>query len=127
MNHRFDPQASLVVVPARLWGRSGSTVVRLALDTGATWTVVTPHLLELVGYDISASRERFRIVTAGGVHSVPRLTVAQISALGHMRSDYRVLCHPLPAATGVDGLLGLDFFRELRLLIDFRAGEISVE
>jgi hypothetical protein len=40
MSLTFDPKEGLIVVPTRLWGPSGDTLVRLALDTGATGSVV---------------------------------------------------------------------------------------
>ncbi len=36
MSFSFDPQQGLIIVPAELWGPSGSAVLRLALDTGAS-------------------------------------------------------------------------------------------
>lgn len=33
MTFPFDPQQGLIVVPAELWGPTGSVVLRLALDT----------------------------------------------------------------------------------------------
>jgi len=42
MNPPFDPQRGLVIVAAELWGASGSAVLRLALDTGATSTADSP-------------------------------------------------------------------------------------
>ena len=40
MNFVFDPSRGLSVVRAELWGPSGSAVLQLALDTGATTTLV---------------------------------------------------------------------------------------
>ncbi len=36
----------------------------------------------------------------------------------------QVSCHTLPPSAGVDGLLGLDFFRGERLTVDFRTGRL---
>jgi hypothetical protein len=47
----FDPQQGLIVVAAELWGPTGSVVLRLALDTGATATLVNIAMLVGVGYD----------------------------------------------------------------------------
>ncbi len=33
MSLTFDPKEGLIVVPTRLWGPPGDTLVRLALDT----------------------------------------------------------------------------------------------
>lgn len=38
MSFPFDPQQGLIIVPVELWGPSGSAILRLALDTGATGT-----------------------------------------------------------------------------------------
>ena len=51
MSFSFDPQQGLIIVPAELWGPSGSAVLRLALDTGATGTVVNTGMLVALGYD----------------------------------------------------------------------------
>jgi hypothetical protein len=45
MSVPLDPQRGLVIVRAELWGPSGSAVLRLALDTGATSTVVNVAIL----------------------------------------------------------------------------------
>jgi len=37
-----------------------------------------------------------------------------------------ILCHTLPPSAGVDGLLGLDFFRGQRVTIDFQHGEVTI-
>jgi hypothetical protein len=41
----FDPQQGLIIVRTELWGPQGSAVLRLALDTGATATVVNIAML----------------------------------------------------------------------------------
>jgi hypothetical protein len=38
MSFSFNPRQGLIVVRAELFGSSGSSVLRLALDTGATYT-----------------------------------------------------------------------------------------
>ena len=53
-------------------------------------------------------------------------TLAKISALGQDRIDFPVLAHTLPPGAGVDGLLGLDFFRGQFLTLDFRTGQITL-
>lgn len=45
----FNAQLGLIVVPAEIFGPSGSIVVRLALDTGATATMINVGPLAAVG------------------------------------------------------------------------------
>jgi predicted aspartyl protease len=120
----FDPQQGLIVVPAELWGPSGSVVLRLALDTGATATLVNIAMLVGVGYDPALAPTRVQVTTGSGVEYVPRVTLSRIRALGQERVDFGVLGHTLPPSAGVDGLLGLDFFRGQSVTIDFRAGRV---
>ena len=122
----FDPQQGLIVVPAELWGPTGSVVLRLALDTGATATLVNIAMLVGVGYDPALAPTRVQVTTGSGVEYVPRVMLSRIRALGQERVDFGVLGHTLPPSAGVDGLLGLDFFRGQSMTIDFRAGRVTL-
>jgi predicted aspartyl protease len=120
----FNPHQGLIVVQTEIWGPSSSGILILALDTGATSTVVNQSRLMQLGYDPAVAPSRLQISTASGIEFVPRLTVSKIAALGQEHTNFAVLCHTLPASVGVDGLLGLDFFRGQSLTIDFRTGQI---
>lgn len=127
MSSVFDPGDDLVIVTAQVDGPTADTVVRLALDTGAVGTVINPAILTAIGYDLTQAREHSRIVTASGIETVSRLVLSRFTALEQQRTDFLVTCHTLPAATGVDGLLGLDFIRRQRLVVDFRTGRVTLE
>lgn len=126
MNQPFNAHQGLILVPAQIDGPSGSAIVRLALDTGATTTVINVGLLVAIGYDPALASNRVQISTCSGIEFVPRIVLARLTALGEDRIDFPVLCHTLPPSTGVDGLLGLDVFRGMLLNIDFRTGQLSL-
>jgi predicted aspartyl protease len=123
----FDPQRGLIVVRAELTGPSGSGVLQLALDTGATTTLINVAMLVAIGYDPALSKDRVQVTTGSGVEFAPRVELRRLTALGQERYGLQVLGHTLPPSSGVDGLLGLDFFRGLRLSVDFRAGQLRVD
>ncbi len=58
MSLSFNPKEGLIVVPTRLWGPNGDTLVRLALDTGATGSVLNWEVVVLLGYDPATVPER---------------------------------------------------------------------
>ena len=124
MSFPFDPQQGLIIVPAELWGPSGSAVLRLALDTGATGTVVNTGMLVALGYDPALIPDRVQITTGSGVEFAPRVLLDRIMVLGEESAEFPVLGHTLPPSAGIDGLLGLDFFRGRSLTIDFRVGQV---
>lgn len=126
MNFPFDPQQGLVIVRTELWGPVGSGVLRLALDTGATSTVINVGMLVAIGYDPALAPDRVQVTTGSGIEFAPRIILDRVIALGHERSGFPVLGHTLPPSAGVDGLLGLDFFRGRSVTIDFRAGQVTL-
>jgi len=126
MSTPFDAGQGLVVMPARMWGPFGDAVVHLALDTGATYTLVRAAILVSIGYDPATALERLQVTTASGVEFVPRLRIQRLEALSQSRAHFDLLCLTLPPTTSVDGVLGLDFVRGQRLVIDFRKGLIDL-
>jgi hypothetical protein len=126
MSFPFDAQQGLVIVRAELWGPVGSIVLRLALDTGATGTVVNIGMLVTIGYDPALVPDRIQVTTGSGVEFVPRVTLDKMTALGQERTDFPVLGHTLPPSAGIDGLRGLDFFRGQSLTLDFRTGQVTL-
>lgn len=126
MSIPFDPQQGLIIVRAELWGPTGSAVLRLALDTGATWTIVNVGMLVAIGCDPALVPDRIQVTTASGVEFVPRVTLERIVALGKQQTGFPVLAHTLPPSAGVDGLLGLDFLRGQSVTIDLRNGRVTL-
>ena len=126
MSSSFNPGRGLIVIGAELDGPSGSAILRLALDTGATSTLVNVAMLVAIGYDPALAADRVQVRTGSGVEFAPRIELKRLAALGQERFGFPVLGHTLPPSAGVDGLLGLDFFRGLRLTIDFRAGQLQL-
>jgi len=126
MSYQFDPDTGLVIVYSEVFGPSGSIVLRLALDTGATGTMINVAPLTTVGYDPSLAPDRVQVTTGSGVEYAPRISVNQINALGKSQNQFPILAHTLPPSAGIDGLLGLDFLRGHKLIIDFIEGNISI-
>ena len=125
MRYSFNPQRGLVVIQAEMFGPSGSIVLLLSLDTGATGTMINVAPLTTIGYDPSLAPDRVQVTTGSGVEYSPRIAVSRIKAMGQERSDFPVLAHTLPPSASVDGLLGLDFLRGQIVNIDFQQGIIS--
>lgn len=122
----FNAKHGLVIVSARIYGPSGDALARLAVDTAAIGTVIRPGILESIGYDLSAAPDQVRLVSASNIINVPRFLLDKIVALGQERIYVPVIAHALPTATGVDGALGLNFYRARRLTVNFRQGRVSL-
>ncbi len=122
----FNVRHGLIIVSTRLYGPLGEVVARLALDTGASATVVRNALLVTIGYDPDSLPKTVNFTTGSGVESAARVSVNKLEALGQERSEFSVIAHTLPPTAAIDGLLGLDFFRDHILTLDFQNGEITL-
>ena len=121
MNSPFDSSQGLIILPVRLWAPGGDIVLRLALDTGAIRSLISLDILVRVGYDLQSAAAVVPIITASGVEHIAQIEIEKLEVLGQERRRFLILCHNLPSSANLDGLLGLDFFRGQRLVIDFRA------
>jgi hypothetical protein len=121
----FNAQQGLILVEAELEGPTARYRLQLALDTGATETVIGTGWLAAVGYDLSQAQQ-VTVTTASGVELVALLPVIRLTALGQDRTAFPVVGLTLPAGIQTDGVLGLDFFRGQVLTIDFRAGQVTL-
>ena len=124
MSYSFNARHGLILIRAEVFGPHGTGTLTLALDTGATTTTINSGLLVAMGYDPSLAPERVEMTTGSAVEYAPRLAVMRIVALGQERLGFNVIAHTLPPSAGVDGLLGLDFFRSQELNLNFRTGMI---
>lgn len=83
--------------------------LRLALDTGATFTIVRTSILVALGYDPALSAQRILMTMGSGVEYVPLVTVQRFAALERVHEDFTVASHTLPPSAAVDGVVGLNF------------------
>jgi predicted aspartyl protease len=123
----FDPNAGLITVSTLIWGPKGDILVWLALDTGASQSMISWARLIMAGCDPAKVKARERIITGSGVEFAPVLKLKKIQSLHIEKRNFPILCHTLPPGATVDGLLGLDFLRKKRLVLDFRKGLIEIE
>jgi len=79
---RFDGGHGLIVVRARIWGPSGSSLIPMALDTGASVSMINTARLLAVGYTTTATAGSSTVTTASGSEKAMLFDVSSIDALG---------------------------------------------
>ena len=82
--------------------------LKVAVDTGATYTMLPPDLLIDIGYDPPRSERRLELSTASGLVIVPVLRIRLLKCLGFAMKDVEIAAHHLPPEGPVEGLLGLN-------------------
>ena len=124
----FDPNRPLITLRLTVGGINTDTYRNLivALDTGATTTVIPTEIALALGYDLSNPKGQIGLLTASGAASAKVITVRKLTAIGETVEDIEVLCHNLPGNSAIKGLLGLNFLKHFNVNISFSTGTIEV-
>ena len=111
-------EAGLLIVYARLSGPKGSRLVRLALDTGATTTMIPPQAALAIGCHPGRGTMFRNTLTASGKEVVSVLRIPRLRVFEKTLRRVSIACHELPAESPVDGLLGLDLLTRLKATLN---------
>lgn len=104
--------------------------VSLALDTGASHTVVDLTKLLILGYRITDSLGFVEFETAKGVIEAYIFEVKELKALGVTKYNVKICSYDFlgnNVLSEIDGVLGLDFFQKTDLLISFKRFLINLK
>jgi len=120
---KFNIKAPIIILTVSLEGQKGfKQKIKMALDTGVTYTMIPWKTAEILGLEPELSKEKVEIITASGMEKAPLVTLKSLVVLGKKIENVEVIVHDLPPKSYVDGLLGLKSLVELRLKIDFNDG-----
>lgn len=118
-NSRFDPKQSIIICYTEIVGPKTEISLKMALDTGATYTMIPIEVAVAVGCNPLFSRRKIEITTGSSVEYVSLITIPKIRAFGIEIKNMDVVCHNLPPLGPVEGLLGLNFLKKSKIIIDF--------
>jgi len=122
----FDPQRRLIQIAA-LASDGRRLVLQMLVDTGASMTGLRASALLALGIDPQTAERTLQLNTASGTMSVPVVIVPNLHVFGVSLVNVPVLCLPLPAAVGADGVLGNDVLSHFWLFVHFRRGLLVAE
>ena len=97
----------------------------MALDTGATYTMAPIEAAIAIGCNPLRSQRRIEITTGSSIEYVPIVIIPKFRAFGIEIRNMEVICHNLTPQSTVEGLLGLNFLKESKAIIDFSKNVIA--
>jgi hypothetical protein len=104
--------------------------VFLALDTGASHTTIDLTALQIAGYSLADAIREVEIETASGVIKGFIFNLKKFYALETMVENIQVCAYDFFAhhvLSDFDGVLGIDFFANKKLCIDFDQYIITIQ
>lgn len=123
----YDRSRGIITIPTQIVGPTAERRVELALDTAATTTIVDIMILQAIGFELSMADEWVAIGTASELGAAPLFVVREVEAFGITKANLAIVGHQLPEGLEVDGMLGLNFFDNERLTIDFKQNTVELE
>ena len=110
-----QPDGSLMV-PTILEGRVAATFM---LDTGASYTVITPATAKRMGLVITANTERVPLITANGRTTAPLVTLKSIRLGAQTVSNVKAIVQDLGSEDEalLAGLLGMNVFQGMDITL----------
>lgn len=125
--YRLNRQGNLLWLRASVGvNRENPIVLRLLVDTGSIYTVLPRRILERLGCNLQQPFQITTIVTASAIIEMPIVPVPYFNCLGVRKENFSVVAMDLPIGSFANGLLGINFLREEKAIIDIAKGEISL-
>jgi hypothetical protein len=121
-----DESALVVTVKCEVDGDNYT----LALDTGASNTIIDLAALIILGYEMKDAVRTVEFETAKGELTAQVFVVKEITALGITRRNMEICSYDFfnnNIFSDMHGVLGLDFIRDCKLCIDMVDQEITVQ
>lgn len=98
--------------------------IKLLVDTGAFMTIIAPEVINQWGYSV---RDMIRLSKVDGAYGYSEgyvIEIPSVKCLGFEFKNFKIACHDLDTKFGFYGLLGMDFFNNFRMDINFQKGII---
>ena len=122
----FNKKLPLVIVPVSIKIEEVVFDFNFAIDTGASISLVDMDVLEAIGFNKERCVQTIQTMTASRQETAYQFEIPNIKAIGLIRRNFKVISRKLPVGLGIDGLLGINFFKSKELTIDFKTSEVRL-
>ena len=120
----FEKRGQVVVVEVML---NNTVPVRLVVDTGATYTMISAATAKELSIDPQRAQRTMPFQTANGVIQAPLANLESVIVGGMEMKNLTAAIHDAVPSAQVAGLLGLNFLSNFRLDIDTEKGMLHLE
>lgn len=130
-----DPADLLFAAPTHL-DRVGRIVVpvwvdgkgpyRFLVDTGADGSLVSSRLVRALRLDANGTPDE-EVQGTTGIEQMPCVTIDTLRIGSITKHNVRMPVSSSPVMTGLDGILGMAGFGEVRVMVDFQHNKVAID
>lgn len=117
----------VIILPVKLAGPKGEKWTQVIFDTGATYSMFPPSVLQAVGHDLRKPLSTVKIITASSVEYVPMIKIPKIEIFGINLTDVVVVSHLLPPTTPAQGLIGISTLNHFDYELNFSDNTLIIK
>jgi predicted aspartyl protease len=95
-------------------------LVDLLLDTGASYTIIQPKIINALGYDCNKPIKTTKMIGLGGKEVIaPTIPIISFNCIGQKINNFEVQVYDpnLPKNLQLDGILGMNFMKATGVII----------
>jgi len=122
----FNKKLPLVIVPVSIKIETAIYDFNFAIDTGASISLIDMDVLHALGFQKEYAIRTIQTMTASRQETAYEFELPNIKAVGLIRRNFKIISRSLPSGLGIDGLLGLNFFKNKELVINFKSSEVRL-
>ncbi|MFH0800645.1 MAG: hypothetical protein V2A66_10780 [Pseudomonadota bacterium] len=123
----FDTQGRYILLQIYVEGKNGRKRDCIALlDTGAPSTEFSDEVLQHLGF-LEDTNPNVQLKPGLQTQKYGQIVLPHIEACSCAMKSLAVYVSHFEKSWGIDALIGLDFFRQFRVTIDYKAGQIITE
>lgn len=112
-----------IVVPVWI---NGKGPYRFLVDTGADGSLVSSRLVRALGLVADGTPEE-QVQGTTGIEQMPCVTIDTLRIGAITKHNVRMPVSGSPVMTGLDGILGMAGFGEVRVMVDFQHNKVAID
>jgi predicted aspartyl protease len=124
--YSFPPGSATIICQVTVSAHQTVSAL-LALDTGATLCQISNNIADYIGLDLSSPIRQIELVTGSDVVRAPVVHLPQLDIFGKTVRQLEVVVRNLPPRARLDGVLGLNFFLDYNLFINYSKGVLVIQ
>ncbi|GEM_PF-2903745 len=116
-----------LLVKVKLKGKRFSVFEDALIDTGAAFMVIPPSIAEFLELKTDEKMPKATLVTASGLIEAPVKVLDGIEVEGMRISKLSVVVHKIPDPAPIKVLLGMNFIKNVKLIVNGKENEFRIE